>query len=414
MIESRWYPMKEKAIAYIREYVRVFLEWIKKDKRRALVVGFSVLLFLVYGISRQEEKTRYIYENTNEKFSQAHIVENPYKHLAENKIELVEETQERLMRDNRNLERQMTEMKKILEDVRSGISSREPQQVVSPPVQQAAQDKLNADSPTLVKGGQALEGPTEFHSEIPSRIGGARSLQKKSGPYSITFPVAVAREDKPTGVVIPSGSYVKVKIVSGVQVPMGETYPALLQVDYAFIKPNNRRIDLSGCFIVAKAEGDISTERLQMSPHSISCYNSSGMYFKRDKLVGWAADTKDNDFALRAEVNLNQGRVAQSAFAKALVDGLGQSLERNTKSVGGKGIDDQSPSVVLRDSGQQVGSMVADFYLSYLKGLRPTMKVTSGRDAWLVIGSDIELPYELFKKEDSGESNFEFITDLFR
>ncbi len=202
--------------------------------------------------------------------------------------------------------------------------------------------------------------------------------------------------------------------IEGVQVPMGETYPALLQIDYAFVKPNNKRIDLSGCFIVAKAEGDLSTERLQMSPHSISCYNKSGMYFKKDKLVGWAADTKDNDFALRAEVNLNQGRVAQSAFAKALIDGLGQSLERNTKSVGGKGIDDQSPSVVIKESGQQVGSMVADFYLSYLKGLRPTMKVTSGRDAWLVLGSDIELPYEFFKKEDSNENNFEFVTDLFR
>lgn len=408
--------MKEKLRSYFNSYSMFFIEWVKKDKRRVAIVGGSLLLFVAYGISCQEQKTHYIYENSNDKFSQARVVENPYKHLAENKIEIVEETQESLKRDNRELQRQMTEMKKILEDVRTGIVTREPQQVKDQPSAQIANvpTKPEEEIQPSIQDGPVPNGPVEYGKEIPSRIGNPKPYQKKTGPYSITFPVAVAREDKPLGVVIPSGSYVKTKIVSGVQVPMGETYPALLQIDYAFVKPSNKRIDLSGCFIVAKAEGDISTERLQMSPHSISCYNKSGMYFKKDKLVGWAADTKDNDFALRAEVNLNQGRVAQSAFAKALIDGLGQSLERNTKSMGGKGIDDQSPSVVLKESGQQVGSMVADFYLSYLKGLRPTMKVTSGRDAWLVLGSDIELPYEFFKKEDSGENNFEFATDLFR
>jgi hypothetical protein len=409
--------VKEKLKVRFSEFIQFFKGWIKKDKRRGAIVVGSVGLFLVYGISCQEEKTHYIYEGGNDKFSQAHVVENPYKHLAENKIEIVEETQEGLRRDNRELQRQMTEVKKILE----GMATREPQQVKPAPQPVVNVEQIPAPQPQVAPappvefGASGLSGPVQFEREIPSRIGGSfHGASKKAGPYSITFPVAVSREDKPTGIVIPSGSYVKTKIVGGVQVPMGETYPALLQVDFAFVKPNNRRIDLSGCFIVAKAEGDISTERLQMSPHSISCYNKSGMYFKRDKLVGWAADTKDNDFALRAEVNLNQGRVAQSAFAKALIDGLGQSLERNTKSVGGKGIDDQSPSVVLKESGQQVGSMVADFYLSYLKGLRPTMKVTSGRDAWLVLGSDIELPYAFFKKEESDEGTSESSNDLFR
>ena len=416
--------MKEKILAYFREYSRLFIDWIKKDKRRGIIVIVSVLLFLVYGISSHEEKTRYIYEGGNDKFSQAHIVENPYKHLAENKIELVEETQDRLRQDNKELQRQMSDIKKTLEDIRTGITSREPQQIKEPAPNTQVQEKSkpalpNLDSPmpedpTLMQNGPVPNGPMDIHREIPSRIGVPRRTEKKAGPYSISFPVAVAREDKPTGVVVPTGSYVRAKIISGVQVPMGETYPALLQLDYAFVKPNNRRIDLSGCFIVAKAEGDLSTERLKVSPHAMSCYNSHGMYFKRDKLVGWASDTRDNDFGLKAEVNLNQGRVAQTAFAKALIDGLGQSLERGTKSIGGKGIDDQTPAVVLRDSGQQVGSLVADFYLSYLKGLRPTMKVTSGRDAWLVMGSDIELPYEFFKKEDSSESNFEYTVDLFR
>ncbi len=406
--------MKEKIRKYLQQYYGWFVEWLKADKRRIAIVGASVLVFLLYGINSQEPKTKYIYEKENGDFSQKHVVENPYKHLAENKIEIVEETQEKLRHDNRELQKQMSEMKKLLEDVHNGITSREPLQTKEIRNETNTPDKKNNEDATLSENSHVPNGPKEFSPEISPRVGRQKLQEKKSGPYSISFPVSVAREDKPTGVVIPSGSYVKTKIVSGVQVPMGETYPALLQVDYAFVKPNNRRIDLSGCFIVAKAEGDISTERLQMSPHSISCYNKSGMYFKRDKLVGWVADTKDNDFALKAEVNLNQGRVAQSAFAKALVEGLGQSLERNSKSMGGKGIDDQSPSVVLKESSQQVGTMVADYYLSYLKGLRPTMKVTSGRDAWLVIGSDIEIPHDFFKKEDSSENNFEFTTDLFR
>lgn len=410
--------MKDKIQMHCREYYSLFVSWVRRDKRRAVILIGAIALCLFYGFTRSEETTHYIYEGSKEQFSQAHIVENPYKHLAQNKIEIVEETQERLRQDNRDLQRQLTDMKKVLEEVKTGLANREVQSMkeVAKPMQIQSQNVANPEvslpEALALPNGEPPSGPRSFSAEIPKSISHF-GVKRKEGAYSIKFPVAVVREDKPTGVVIPSGSYVKAKIVSGVQVPMGETYPALLQLDYAFVKPNNWRIDLSGCFIIAKAEGDISTERLQMSPHSISCYNSKGMYFKKDKLVGWAADTKDNDFALRAEVNLNQGRVAQTAFAKALIDGVGQSLERGSKSMGGKGIDDQSPAVVLRDSGQQVGSMVADYYLSYLKGLRPTMKVTSGRDAWLVMGSDIELPYEFFKKEESSEGNFKFITDLF-
>ncbi|MGE3682707.1 MAG: hypothetical protein AB7G93_13360 [Bdellovibrionales bacterium] len=415
-----------RSAARLREFAVEFFLWIRADRRRLGIVVVGVAILLLYACSRGEEKVHYIYEG-GKAFSQERVIENPYKHIADNKIEMVEESEERLRQESREIQRQIGEMRKALEDLRSGMEKTP--QVISEhtapveaskpktePVQENHAEGANPEDPNIqLLNEQLLQGAGAISSQASSKAYRPSTgvVKGEPGPYSITFPVAVKREEKATGVVIPSGSYVKAKIVSGVQVPMGETYPTLLQLDYAFIKPSNRRVDLTGCFVVAKAEGDISTERLQMSPHSMSCYNARGMYFKRDKLVGWASDTRDNDFALRAEVNLNQGRVAQTAFAKALIDGLGASLERNTKSIGGKGIDDFNPDIILKDSGQKVGGMVADFYLSYLKGLRPTMKVTSGRDAWLVFGTDIELPYEYFKKEESDEAKFDFVTDIF-
>ena len=119
--------MKEKMKKHLKDYAQLFCAWVREDKRRALIVVVAVLLFFGYGISRNEEKTRYIYEGANDKFTQAHVVENPYKHLAENKIEIVEETQERLRQDNRDMQRQLADMKKTLEEVKTGITNREPQ-----------------------------------------------------------------------------------------------------------------------------------------------------------------------------------------------------------------------------------------------------------------------------------------------
>ena len=47
-----------------------------------------------------------------------------------------------------------------------------------------------------------------------------------SGPGVISFPVKHKRKEE--GVTLPSGSYVKAKLMTGIDAPEGKTYPVLL------------------------------------------------------------------------------------------------------------------------------------------------------------------------------------------
>jgi conjugal transfer pilus assembly protein TraB len=219
----------------------------------------------------------------------------------------------------------------------------------------------------------------------------------------------VKTDDKTEGVMLPAGSYVKAKIMTGVDVPEGKTYPVLMVLDYSYVAPNDHKIDLSGCFMIAKAEGDLSTERVQMQATKMSCVSKKGKMFERE-VSGFIADDRDGSFAMQGTVNSKQGRVAAMAFMASVVDGVGKAVQaaQTTQSVNPLG---GSSSVLTGDSAKYMvaggasnaAGMVAQWYLQQAQALAPTVAVGSGRDVWIVMKDKVNLPEEFFKKE--GKSN---------
>ncbi|GHT97393.1 hypothetical protein FACS1894126_1350 [Alphaproteobacteria bacterium] len=232
---------------------------------------------------------------------------------------------------------------------------------------------------------------------------GSRGLGGFSGPDLIAFPVK--GEAIPEGVVLPAGSYVKAKILTGVDVPEGKTYPVLLVLDYSYVAPNDHKIDLSGCFMIAKAEGDLSTERVQMQASKMSCVSKAGKMFERE-VNGFIADDRDGSFALEGKVNSKQGRVAAMAFMASVVDGVGKAVQaaQTTSTVNPLG---GSSSILTGDSTKYLAAggasnaagMVAQWYLQQAQALAPTVSVGSGRDVWIVMKDKVGLPDEFFRKE---------------
>lgn len=232
------------------------------------------------------------------------------------------------------------------------------------------------------------------------RLSGARR-----GSSLIAFPV---NDEKPTdGVVLPAGSYVKAKMLTGVDVPEGKTYPVLLVLDFSYVAPNENRLDLSGCFMIAKAEGDLSTERVQMQASKLSCVSKKGKMFERE-VNGFIADNSDGSFAMKGKVNSKQGRVAAMAFMSSVVEGVGKAIQasQTTNSVNPLG---GSSSVMTGDAekyaiaggASSAASMVAQWYLRQAQSLSPTVSVASGRDVWIVMKDKVDLPKEFFRKERS-------------
>ena len=109
-----------------------------------------------------------------------------------------------------------------------------------------------------------------------------------------------------------TGSFVKAKLLTGIQAPEDRPVPVLLQADYAFIGPNKSHVDLSGCFLIGKSTGNLSIERVEMQTQKISCVAKSGKMFKR-KINGFVTDGKDNSFAVAGSSSSNSSRATASS-----------------------------------------------------------------------------------------------------
>ena len=177
--------------------------------------------------------------------------------------------------------------------------------------------------------------------EIKWPILKATGDKKFSAPFrnrakTISFPVKYQRQEK--GITLPTGSYVKAKLMTGVDAPESKTYPVLLALDYSYVGPNQHRIDLSGCFIIAKSSPSLATERMNFQATRLSCVSKRGQFFER-KISGFVADDIDNSFAVKAKLKSKQGRVAKMAFLKSVVDGVGEIITRKAQNIGGANPD---------------------------------------------------------------------------
>ena len=264
--------------------------------------------------------------------------------------------------------------------------------------------KTDTNSDTT-RSTQAAPGRPRFGMDVVDR---PRSM--KPGSQTISFPVKTTGRVflREPGIVLPSGSYVKAKLLTGVEAPEGKSYPVLMQLDFAYVIPNHKRLDLAGCFIIAKAQGDLSTERVQMQATKLSCVSKHGGMFERE-VNGFIADDADNSFAVMGSVNSKQDRVAATAFLASVVAGIGKAIQQaqTTQQITPLG---GSQSVLTGDQAKYIGAggaseaatMVTQWYLKQAQNLLPTINVGSGQDVWVVMQDQVDLPRDYFAQNESG------------
>ena len=233
--------------------------------------------------------------------------------------------------------------------------------------------------------------------------------KRSRGPGIISFPVKHKRTDE--GITLPTGSYVKAKLMTGVDAPEGKTYPVLLALDYSYVGPNKHKIDLSGCFVIAKSSPSIATERINFQATRLSCVSKKGRFFER-KINGFIADDSDNTFAVKAELNSKQGRVAKMAFLKSIIDGIGEIINRKAQNIGGRNPD--TANVLLQSGTQGAASKVSDWYLRQVTSLLPTLTVKSGQNVWIVMQEKVLLPNDFFIKNERRNNHAQVFSYLTR
>lgn len=286
--------------------------------------------------------------------------------------------------------------------------------------------EVTIDNAGIKSGAEKLE---YVDSKIPGPSivsgGGGKTIvsrrRVKKTRDRLVFPVKLKRETPSfVGVPVPSGSHVKGKVLAGARVAQGKTIPFLIQLDYSYVTPNHKYLDLSGCFIIAKGESDLSTERLELQPDLISCVNDKNETFEQ-KISGWAVDDSDNNFALDAKLISKRGRVASMAFLASIVKGVSESIKLAQTTqirtpLGGKDqvINGNSSKYIAAGGASEASNMVAQWYLEHAKNLLPTLEVGSGRDVWLVLSKSFKIPMKFYKEFNikKGAKNEENINSI--
>ena len=243
------------------------------------------------------------------------------------------------------------------------------------------------------------QGTTGSRTAWQGSQGGVRDALRGS-PVQVFGISARLPSGVPEGMsVLPVGSHVKARIVSGVEANAREPYPVLLQLDYAFTGPNKSRIDLSNCFMVAKAKANLSTERVMMETDSLSCVKEDGEHFKREA-KGFVAG-EDNTFGATGTYISKQGQVLLAAVLASIAKNAGQAIADAQKSTSIVGADKAATATnITGNKAAYIGgaamvdgaSMVAQWYLEQAKDLIPSIGVGSGQDVFVIMLDTISVP----------------------
>lgn len=163
--------------------------------------------------------------------------------------------------------------------------------------------------------------------QIPKKI----QTQPASGIQIFNVSMTARDEADSAMTVLPAGSFVSAKVLSGVEANQHEPYPVLLQLSYAFTGPNRTKINLSNCFMIAKARANISTERVIMETDTLSCVKQNGEHYKISAR-GYTAG-EDSTFGSTGTFISKQGQVLLAAVLANIAKNAGEALGKHKKQL---------------------------------------------------------------------------------
>lgn len=207
---------------------------------------------------------------------------------------------------------------------------------------------------------------------------------------------------------VPSGSFAKVVLLSGVDAPTGglaqsNPMPILLRVVGRGILPNYTDSQIRNCHITGAAMGDISSERALIRIERLSCVLKSGDVIEV-QVKGYVAG-EDGKNGLRGRLVSKQGSmIAKSAMA-GVFSGIGTSIADQYKQIQKTALGDISTVDPKRagEAGMATGAStsldkISDYYLARANETYPIIEIDANRIGEVVITEGFDLKTEITGK----------------
>jgi conjugal transfer pilus assembly protein TraB len=234
------------------------------------------------------------------------------------------------------------------------------------------------------------------------------NLLAQSGMSDV--PVAKPGKEKPAEekrtVYLPAGTTLKGTIINSFPAPVGgERFPAvLIELDGHARLPNNYRLDLSRCLVIAKGEGSYVLERAKLETYKLSCILKNGKVIEVSP-KGMVISGEDGLEGVKGKfLNINREQLLTSlggntisGFFSALQQG---QVSKQSTAFGTTTTIKDEFLYALYGSLAQTWNEFAKFYLEEAKKIVPVVVVQGGIPVYIVLvdGVSLEVSVDEIKK----------------
>ncbi|MFZ8860280.1 MAG: TraB/VirB10 family protein [Thermocrinis sp.] len=251
---------------------------------------------------------------------------------------------------------------------------------------------------------EPLKPPEEYKPKI-NRVERKEEQSRADGNLlaqsGISDVPPVANPEKPAQekktVYLPAGATLKGRIINSFPAPVGgERFPAvLIELEGHARLPNNYRLDLSRCLVIAKAEGSYVLERAKLETYKLSCILKNGKVIEVSP-KGMVISGEDGLEGVRGKfLNVNReqlltyfGGTTLSGFFSALQQG---QITRFSTPFGTTTDIKNEFLYALYGSLAQTWNEFAKFYLEQAKKIVPVVVVQAGIPVYIVLVDGVSL-----------------------
>ena len=200
----------------------------------------------------------------------------------------------------------------------------------------------------------------------------------------------------------PAGSFVRVRLLTGVNAPTGmkakgQPQPVLLKVEDPAFLPNRVRMDVKGCFVVGEAYGELASERAYVRTDKFSCVKKDGTVIQRP-VHGYLVDT-DGVIGMRGRIVSRRGLFLARSLTANFIEGVAQAFRTSLTNIsvtplGGTVSTVDSGDALKIGLGEGVAKSVEDLakmYRELAQETFPVIEVGAGRQGHLVLVDKLAL-----------------------
>lgn len=208
----------------------------------------------------------------------------------------------------------------------------------------------------------------------------------------------LASFDAKPEVYLPTGTFVKGTLLSGLYAPTGvnarkDPFPVVMRVQDDAILPNLKKADVRECFLTLSGYGDMSSERALLRGDTLSCVANDNSIIET-KFPSYAVG-EDGKAGISGRLITRNGKALRNAMLAGFASGMSDSFQ--TERVQKLDISGSSSNTYTQAfSGETLNNglfngasealdKLADYYMSMAEQTFPVIEVDAGREVTVTL-----------------------------